>query len=162
MVKHVKTLWLDIILVLGYILADTLHYIGDKYFYEIPLNESYTISQALYFPSNYLFGPSVFAFLLLFLYAKDVESKTLRLGVLICSVRDFIAEILEAININVVFFDNFDFVESSIPKMLYLIFITTVCLYFRNLWKFQTFYSSRHLFLLLLSLLTFLSYIYIN
>ena len=124
--KIFKKYWPEILLIIGYLLADNLHMIIAKTGYTPnwfkPVNPGYAFHDSVYYVFHY-FGqaPVLMTFVLLVTSPKNFHKIWLRFALFLVSFRDFLGEVFEMINLQIPNFGNYGYNEGTYFKIFFLI-----------------------------------------
>ena len=121
-----KKYWVEIILIIGYLIADNLHMYIEHISYSpnwyAPPWENYNFNDSVFFTLHYFAQLPLLITFIFFRYSpKDVHRQWLRLLMLLASLRDFLGELFEMMNINLTFFSNEGYNKTCYVKISILL-----------------------------------------
>lgn len=124
--RIVKKYWVELSLIFGYLIADNLHMIVRHYNYTplwyTPFVKGYYFYDSVFFTLHYFAqAPLLMTFILFVSSPRDLNKIWLRLSLLICSFRDFLGELFEALNLKITWFSNSGYNASCYAKICFLI-----------------------------------------
>lgn len=124
--SKLKKYWIEIVIIVGYLISDNLHMIIEYYNYSptwyIPPWTGYEFNDSIFYLFHYFASLPLLMTFVLFKYSPDdVHKKWLRFLMLLASFRDFSGELLETLNINLTVFSNEGYNKTCHVKIIVLV-----------------------------------------
>lgn len=135
--KQNRKYWVEISLIIGYLISDNLHMIIENVgyvpkWYQSPY-PNYHFYDSIFYTFHYFSqAPLLMTTILLLTSPKDVNKIWLRSALFLASLRDFTGELLELLNINLKFFSNEGYNASCWFKIGFLISCLLITLKFKK------------------------------
>lgn len=128
MSKVFKKYWIEISLIVFYLIADNLHMLIEylnysPVWYESPYPETgYEFHDSVFYTFHYFSQAPLLMTAVLFITSpRDINKVWLRFSLLLVSLRDFLGELFELLNINLTLFSNEGYNKSCYFKIGFLI-----------------------------------------